>query len=504
MTTDLKTLQQKRDKLKKIQEIKQGLPHLYCFPFYKWQREFWNSTEMFQFIFAANQIGKSSSMIRKCIHYATDPLTWKIFTKAPTSIFYLYPDRGTATREWETKWEKEFMPRGKYKDDPQYGWKEEWDGKFINAIYFKSGITLYFKTYGVAGGDHAMTLQASTPAIVACDEELPLELWPELQMRISSPANRGAMFWMVGTPTRGQLYWSKIQSGKIKLPNCFIKTVSMYDCLVYEDGTKSIWSKADIQRIEQSLPDQREIDIRVHGLFKASLDSISYPTFDSSIHVIKPHSIDDWELWAGLDYGIGGIEAHPSAIVIAAVRPDYEAARIIKLWKGDDGVKRTVDEVIELYLEFCAQYGVEQIENTYYDWACGEMGVIAENKGLSFQKANKSRETGKNLLNSLFKNNMLLIFEQADGSHTKFIEEIETLTSSTNKKKSGVDDLVDGSRYCLSNVPFSFANVKIKNINKEPVKQSVTQGRLTYEEVHGEDLSFIGDEIDEWNGYYGN
>jgi hypothetical protein len=228
MSSDLILLKQKRDKLKAITEIKEGLPHLYCFPFYKWQREFWNSTATFQFLFAANQVGKSSSMIRKVIHYCTEPKAWSVFTRKPTAVIYLYPDKNTATREFETKWVPEFLPRGKFKDDPQYGWKEEWEGKSIHSISFNSGITLYFKTYGV-GSDHSHTLQATTPAIVACDEELPMELWPELQMRIASPANKGAMFWMVCTPTRGQLFWSKIQAGKTVIPNSFVNTISMYE-----------------------------------------------------------------------------------------------------------------------------------------------------------------------------------------------------------------------------------------------------------------------------------
>lgn len=501
LMSDVSALQQKRDKLKAIQEIKHGLPHLYCFPFYKWQRKSWEDTNTFQFDFAANQVGKSSINIRKCVHYATEPNTWKVFLRQPKLIFYLYPDKKTATREFETKWVSEFLPRGKFKDDPKYGWKEEWEGKDISAIFFNSGITIYFKTYGV-GSDHAHTMQASTPAIVACDEELPIELWPELQMRIASPANKGAMFWMVCTPTRGQLFWSKIQSGKIKLPNSSIRTISMYDCLIYEDGTKSLWTKEAIQRIEQTLPSQREIEIRVHGLFKPSEDTILYPTFDRDRHIIKPHPVDGWDLYCGIDYGIGGLSAHPPAISIVAVKPDYTAARVVKLWKGDDGKKYTVDEVINMYLEFCNHLGLEQIDNTFYDWACGEMGVIAENKNLAFQKADKSRESGINLLNSLLKNDMLMFFEQPDEEHLKLCDEFETLSSDTNKRKSGVDDLVDATRYAITRATFSFDNIKLKSIKKDPLKKTIIQGRLSYDELEDESLDFIGNEIDEWNESY--
>jgi hypothetical protein len=501
LTNEITLLRAKRDKLKKIQEIKHGLPHLYCFPFYKWQRDSWNDTSTFQFDFAANQVGKSSINIRKCIDYATNPSRWKIFLRQPRLIFYLYPDKKTATREFETKWVPEFLPRYTYRDDPQYGWKEEWDGKDISSIAFNTGITIYFKTYGV-GSDHAHTMQASTPAIVACDEELPTDLFPELSMRIASPANKGAMFWMVCTPTRAQIYWSKVQSGKIKLPSSSVRTISMYDCLVYEDGSKSLWTKERIQQIEQSLPSQREIDIRVHGLFKPSVDSIQYPTFDRDRHIIEPHDVSTWELYCGIDYGIGGLNAHPPAISIVAVSLNYEQARVVKLWKGDDGKKYTVDDVINIYLGFCHTLDLEQIPNTYYDWACGEMGVIAENKGLSFQKAEKSRELGINLINSLLKNDMLLIFKDKEEEYLKVCDEFETLTTDTNKRKSGVDDLVDAIRYSITKITFSFRNIKINTKKVEPIKRTV--GRQTFTEETDEFVDFASEEIDEWNEYYEN
>jgi hypothetical protein len=264
-----------------------------------------------------------------------------------------------------------------------------------------------------------------------------------------------------------------------------------------------LWTKEAIQRIEQTLPSQREIEIRVHGLFKPSEDTLTYPTFDRDKHLIKPHNVSDWDLVCGIDYGIGGMNAHPPAIAIVAIKTDYEAARVVKLWKGDDGKKYTVDDVINVYLEFCKTLGLEQIANTYYDWACGEMGVIAENKGLNFQKADKSRDHGINLINSLLKNDMLLIFEQPDEEHIKICDEFETLSTDTNKRKSGVDDLIDAVRYAISKVLFSFKNIKIHNIDK-PEKKHVTKGRQVIAEPDDDLFDDVGAEIDEWNEYYGN
>jgi hypothetical protein len=496
---DLLALKAKRDKLKAIQALKDGLPHLYSFPFYKWQREFWDCQSTFQFIFKANQIGGSSISIRKLIHYATEPKLWGRFKKRPTQIIALMPDKNSWTREWEGKW-SEFMPRNEFKDHSQYGWHEEWDGKYIHSVTFKTGVTIYFKTYG-SGGDHVHTLQSSTPAIVYCDEELPCEgnhnLWPELQMRLASPANAGSMFWMNATPTKGQKLWQQVQSGQAKIPDSWVKTISMYDCLEYEDNSRSIWSVDRIKKIEQTLPSEREIQVRVHGLFR-NIDSLAITQFKRDKHVKPFHIINGWEYYAGIDFGVGGKTGHPSAITFVAVSPSYNSARIIKLWRGD-GEQTTPDDVISKFLDMKGQLGLTDLSGVYYDHSAGSIGIISERAGLGFMKANKDREYGYNLLNSLFKNDMLIIMDDNSGEPLKLIEEIESLTTDADKKRAH-DDLLDSTRYALTSIPFNFENIQVSN---EPTKQAIKKfdGR---QEIFEETDMFdeLGDEIDEWNELY--
>lgn len=125
-----------------------GLPHLYGFPWYKWAREFFESTNKINLMVAGNQLSKSSTQIRKCIHWATATELWtQLWKETPKMFWYLYPSKDLLQIEWEQKWKKEFMPRDEFKDHPKYGWEEKSRDGYISEIKFKSGVSVYFKTY---------------------------------------------------------------------------------------------------------------------------------------------------------------------------------------------------------------------------------------------------------------------------------------------------------------------------------------------------------------------
>jgi phage terminase large subunit-like protein len=94
-----------------------------------------------------------------------------------------------------------FLPRGKFKDDPVYGWKEEKKQGDIVAIHFNSGVHIFFKTYS----QNAEDLQSGTCDAIFCDEELPEELY-ELIARLN--ATDGYIH-MVFTATLGQDFWRR-------------------------------------------------------------------------------------------------------------------------------------------------------------------------------------------------------------------------------------------------------------------------------------------------------
>src|SRR3989304_9869548 len=129
-------------------KLQKGLPHIYGWKFYDWARQYFESRNRIITLSSGNQVSKSSSQIRKNLHWATCQSLWpELWTTTPRQFWYLYPTRDVAHIEFRKKWEPEFMPRGEYKDDPIYGWKPEYYHNRIFAIHFNSGVSIYFKTY---------------------------------------------------------------------------------------------------------------------------------------------------------------------------------------------------------------------------------------------------------------------------------------------------------------------------------------------------------------------
>jgi hypothetical protein len=184
--------------LEQQKSMEEGLPHLYGWPWYQWAWDFFSSTNRFNLLCAANQISKSSTQIRKCIHWATAVDLWpKLWKSRPTQFWYFYPTFDVATSEFHEKWKKEFLPRGEWKDHPVYGWKEEIRNKQIYAIYFNSGVTVYFKSYE----QKAENLQTASVYAMFCDEEVPEDLYPEIVSRISAATIRGTSTWSSRRPS---------------------------------------------------------------------------------------------------------------------------------------------------------------------------------------------------------------------------------------------------------------------------------------------------------------
>jgi hypothetical protein len=461
--------------MKRRIEIKNGLPHLFSFKFYTWMRNFWSCEKQFQYIFLPNQVGKSSIMIRRIIHYCTEPKSWTRFKRQPRMVMYFYPDKKTILREISTKW-PEFLPQGIYKDDDKYGYTIKYQGGYPDRIEWKSGVTLFFMTYGTSNiKESAQRMQASTPSIVAADEVVPEQLINEIIARVSSPANIGAMFWQACTPTRFEPYLQKIQNGKTKMPDSYVQTNSLFDCVEYEDGSKSPWTVKEIEKKISTYTTQRDVQIRVYGKFSAS-EGLQFPQFHRDRHFQPRHHVPkDWDLYAGIDYGSGGATGHPSSVAIIAVNSEYSKARVMSLSRMDkdrfpNGT--TEDDVLNEYLLMCQDLGRPFATAAYYDWACGAMAVSAAQRGISLINANKKREDGKNIINSLFKNDMMLIYQDAkppeiEGADTeaeKLCDELEALMEGADKK-SAKDDLIDALRYAVSSLTWNFVNVVVKDPN---------------------------------------
>lgn len=472
-------------------DLQQNLPHLHGTKLYQWQRDFFESSHKENFLCAANQIGKSSVQIRKAIHWATEPTLWpKLWSRSPQQFWYLYPDRALALVEVLHKWEREFLPRGKYKDHPQYGWRLDKDRDHVKALHFNTGVSLYFKTYS----QNPQSLQAGTVWAIFCDEELPENLYDELNLRRA--ANDG-YYHMVFTATLGQELWRRTveETGdKERFKGAFKRQISMYDCLYYEDGTPSHWTVNRIKRLEASCKSQAEVDRRIYGRFVKDED-LKYPSFDRSLNVQTAKPIPaDWIVYAGIDIGGGGT-SHPSAISFVAVSPDYTQGRVFRGWRGDN-IVTTASDVLAKYIELSRGLNVAAV---YYDFSAKDFGTIAARAGISVNPAEKSHAIGEQTLNVLFKNLMLIIddIDELTGLMTEFA----TLSNSVGKAHA-TDDHIDSVRYCCAKIPWNFAA-----IGPQPTQTRPTQ-LMSHEEMARRGLlqdgaeSLLDEEFEAWNELY--
>ena len=451
--------------LKEQKKLYKNLPHLHGWPWYKWAREFFESTNRMNFLCAGNQLSKSSTQIRKAIHWATEPSLWPgLWKTRPLTFWYLYPSKEIAHTEVTKKWINEFLPRNELKEHEQYGWEIERRDRWVWAIHFKTGVTIYFKTYA----QDVQHLQAGTVWSIFGDEEIPWDIFPELGQR--TKAVRG-FFHLVFTATLGQLELKDIIEGKgrrEKFPNAAKWQISMYDSQEYEDGTKSPWTDERIAEEIALIGDAKEVDRRIHGKFVVS-GGLKYGGFNRDINVKQPLKLEEykaWHIYSGVDIGSGlspdGKKGHPSAICFIAVRPDFKYGRVFRGWVGDD-VQTTAGDVINKYIELSSDL---QIAQHFYDWHNKDFHIISQRAGIPFEPAEKGHETGETTLNTLFKNGMMDIDDIAELENLQ--RELGALLKDTPKTKAK-DDFSDALRYGVTRIPWNFGAIRDKMLSENRI-----------------------------------
>lgn len=473
-------LRQVQSKLAAIEamkvQLKEELPHLYGYNWYDWALKFFNSRNKMTLLCAANQISKSSTQIRKSIEWAGNVNLWPELWpgKHCRMMWYLYPTREVFNMEWKTKW-IEFMPNGSQGEgttSSSYGWtKIRERGEFV-GVQFNSGMTIYFRTYG----QNVQHLQSGTVGAIFCDEELPEEIYDELNMRL---AGIGGYFHMVFTATLNQLLWRLAIEGTgdiEKWPDALKLQVSMYDCLRYADGTPGAFTVERIKAIERQCQSATEVKRRVYGKFVTEVGR-KYPQFDASKHLISPIILSKtWGIYVGVDLGSGG-DGHPPAIVFTALREDYRFGVVFAGWIGDDGKNYTVGDVYEKYLYMKQDLKVEPIEKRY-DQQARDFKTISDRAGDTFLGSNKNHEHGEYALNTLFKNGMLHIFDE--DPLQKLGSELSTIMRDTPKSKAK-DDFADALRYCVVTMPWDWT-ILVKEKSSTEIAEALARP-FTNEEV---------------------
>lgn len=453
--------------LQKKKELQEQLPHLYSYKWYSWAKKFFESRKKLNLLCAANQISKSSTQIRKVIHWATETKLWPMLWKSqPRQFWYLYPSFEIALTEFESKWVPEFLPKEMLKDHPKYGWKIIKIKNKFAGLRFNTGVDLYFKTYS----QDVLNLQAGTVHYIAADEELPIDLFDELIFRMA--ASNG-YFSMVFTATIGQEFWyralERVGMRDETLKGALKQQISMYDCLTYEDGTESIWTEKKINQIKNQCKSEAEIQRRVYGRFIKDT-GLKYPCFVKDRNVIQPAPVPkEWLIYSGVDIGSGrnpdsNKPSHAAAIIFVAVRPDYQYGVVFRGWVGINTLT-TASDILEIYRTL--RGNLKPIMQCY-DWAAKDFYTYASRLGESFTKADKSHDLGEDVINVLFKNKMLAIHD---------LEELQGLMvelSSVSKdivKRFAKDDFVDALRYAVTLIPWDWSVISDELVIEEKKRE---------------------------------
>jgi hypothetical protein len=453
-------------------EVKEGLPFLFGWKWYPWARKFFDSRNKMALLCAANQVSKSSTQIRTCIDWATNQALWpELWVMNPTQFWYMYPSSPQATIEFKHKW-SQFLPRGRFKTEAEidgkpnlFAWKEEYKNKEIHAIhFFVAGVSVYFKTYS----QESVNLQTGSVDALFCDEELPMELYDELIFRISAT---DGYFRMVFTATIGQEFWRLAMEPEEHetegLPQALKICASLYDSQFYDDGTPSHWTIDKIEKVKGRCKDANEVLRRVYGRFIRDAEGRTFPAFDIKKHVKPAHPLpENWINFAGVDVGSGG-SAHPSAIAFVAVRPDFRVGRVFLGWRGD-GLVTTAGDTLNKYVELRDNSFPGRpirVAMASYDWACKDFFTIATRNRIPFVPADKTHDTGEQIVNDLFRSGMLEIY--ATPELAKLAGELATLRKDTAKKRAK-DDFCDALRYAVSQIPWDFTALNLPGAPKGP------------------------------------
>ncbi|MFN7453291.1 MAG: hypothetical protein ACK5RO_01395 [Pseudobdellovibrionaceae bacterium] len=494
--------------LQQEKERRDNLPHLYSFPFYSWQRRFFDSTNHLTLLTCANQVGKSSIQIRKMIHWATEPSLWpKLWMNKPLTFWMLYPSFKVFDQEVKKKWIPEYLPRNSMQKDSQYGWKlERGPNGQVSAIHFNTGVSIYGRSYMT----DPELLQTGTVWYLAFDEEMPAELWPELSLRVAAV---DGYISGVFTPTLSQPFWyqaMEVRGKGERFPDACKISGNLYECLEYEDGSRSGWTVDRIKKIENTLPSQDEVLRRVYGRFIMNANLLRYPSFDFKFNYREAGAVpSSWIWYCGIDSGSGGDKADPPAIVFVAVSPDYTKGRVVKTWKGipeyvdGDDKFTTSSDILEKYL---SMKGNTELASTRYDYADKDLFILAERNGIALEKADKARETGEAILNTLFKNDMLSIDE---GPINQLL--VDELMNLRRDAKKSPDHLCDALRYCVATIPWNLSAIQAVT-NKKLERKVVGQDEIAKDRRHyltsrmneQENQDEYNQTFKELNDFYGN
>ena len=317
------------------------------------------------------------------------------------------------------------------------------------------------------------SLQSSTVHAIFCDEELPVHIYDEINARLIAT---DGYFHMVFTATLNQQDWWQAIEGKgdqEKFPKAFKQQIRMYDCLQYLDGTPGHFTPERIQQVIDSCKSHNEVQRRVYGRFIADTGR-KYPAFDPGRHFVEPFKVEpgNWHIFGGVDPGSGG-GGHPAGMGMVAVEPTMRKGYVIAGYRMDNQETTSAD-VLNQFIEM---RGKHILRNQFYDQANKDFQMVASRAGESFSKSEKSHDLGEDIINTLFKNDMLFIFDTPE--LRKLGQELMTVNLNVMKRHCK-DDFIDGAlRYPCTSIPWDWTAVRGISLPKEAEDRAFTEEEYT-------------------------
>lgn len=453
-------------------------------PEYQWSYDFIRNESKICMISAANQIGKSTSNIKKCITWAVNEFkNWNRLWPGmrPNLFWYFYPSGPQIDTEFKKKWQ-EYSPdasisarqfRSQFVGDQKleglmpgfpecfftgYSLVYKEKDRDIKEINFNTGVSVQFKSYE----QRVINLQSSTVFGVFIDEEIPLETFNEVQAR--RRAIQGYLN-LVMTPTIGQDEFvdafdeSLTGTSKETFSKAFKKKISLYDCQKFINGERSIWTDEAIEEEKLREPTYRKMRVRVYGDFIKE-DDLMYHSYNPEVNNFDSFELpENWPYFVGIDVGSGGMNNHPAGIVFVGTSPDYTQGCVFSAWRGDKRETSNLD-IFNQYLKMKREVGREP-QYRVYDGAARDFFLLAKSKGEAFEPAKKNRKDGADHVNSLFRLNMLVL-NMAHPEMRKL--KAELMRVPTDKKLVDLyktyDDLCDALRYICFRINWNFKDAK--------------------------------------------
>jgi hypothetical protein len=171
-------------------------------------------------------------------------------------------------------------------------------------------------------------------------------------------------------------------------------------------------------------------------------------------------------------------------------------------------VETTSSDILDKFLELKRGLGV--LTGQYYDYGDRDFFEIASRAGHPFMAAEKSHSTGEEIINVLFKNNMLFIHE--DLELEKLVWELANLSGET-RKKDAYDDFCDALRYAVTRIPWDWSCLtghtpeweeRLPEPPKSELARQIDERRAMMAAAKKEDGWEIEEEFSEIAGLLGN